>query len=744
MKRTAFPLLPAALVACLGACAHDRSSHLDSFAAEVAADDTAAQTGWLSWRGPDQMGNSPEVGLLDSIEVDGENHLWSHELSGRGTPVIANGRVFGQGYRGDAPSREEVLYCLDEANGHVLWEHTTTDFLSDVIYSRYGIGSPTIDPETGNLFSMTASGLLMSFTPDGEQLWEFSMGERLGRLTFPNGRTGSPMIFEDLVIVHFIFAAWGPMGPARDRFFAFDKTSGEVVWGSTPGGPPKDSSFSMPIVEERGGRSVLYAGLGGGNVVCVDARTGDPIWRFPLSIGGLNCSIVIHGDRAIAIHGKENRDTSAIGRMIALDLNAAPGEDGVLPDSAEIWRNDSVAFTSSPILVGDLIYQTTLTGELVCVDVKDGKILWHLKLGSDQLHASPAAADGKLFVPMNNGMFYIVRGTREGGEILSEVQLEGACLGAPAIANGRVYVHTTTRLYCFGTDGGAAPAWPVVAQAAVGAATRLQLVPADVTIRAGEGIDFEVRRLDASGRVVDVIPSDEVTFEMPPVASTGATGVGVVKASYGDLKGSARVRAVSSVPFDLDFSGGELTMGGDKPFAFPPGEWNGSRPKWKIVDLEGERVLARRIDNPLFQRTMSFIGHPDESNYTIQADVRSEGNRRSMCNVGVVNQRYLIMLKGNHQMIEVSSNMERLKVEAPFKWKVGQWYTMKSRVDVLEDGTGMVRAKVWLRGDPEPEAWTIEVPDPLVNTHGSPGLYGFTLQSRFTTYIDNVSVTSNE
>ena len=40
--------------------------------------------------------------------------------------------------------------------------------------------------------------------------------------------------------------------------------------------------------------------------------------------------------------------------------------------------------------------------------------------------------------------------TDTGAEELAKVQLAGNCLGAPAACNGKVYVHTTKRLYCFG------------------------------------------------------------------------------------------------------------------------------------------------------------------------------------------------------------------------------------------------------------------------------------------------------
>ena len=90
------------------------------------------------------------------------------------------------------------------------------------------------------------------------------------------------------------------------------------VWSCTPGGPPKDTSFSFPVVATDGGRRVLYAGLAGGHVVCLDVRSGDPIWRFQMATGGLSMSPVVYKDRIIAIHGKENVDSSTIGRRAKL------------------------------------------------------------------------------------------------------------------------------------------------------------------------------------------------------------------------------------------------------------------------------------------------------------------------------------------------------------------------------------------------------------------------------------------
>jgi hypothetical protein len=81
-----------------------------------------------------------------------------------------------------------------------------------------------------------------------------------------------------------------------------------------------------------------------------------------------------------------------------------------------------------------------------------------------------------------------------------------------------------------------------------------------------------------------------------------------------------------------------------------------------------------------------------------------------MSEVGLINQRYFIVLKGNDQKIEINSNLERLRVTEDFKWQPNAWYRLKARVDIADDGSGVVRAKAWKKGETEPDKWSIEVP----------------------------------
>ena len=729
--------------------------------------------GWLAWRGPQQNGTSAETGLPD--KVDSSAPLWTIDLAGRGTPVINGSKVYVLGYEGAGPDLQQVLRCVEADSGKTIWEQRFNDFLSDTVYDRYSIGSPVIDRETGNVYVLTTAGEFVGFTGDGERLWEHSMMEDYGRLTFPNGRVGSPVIDDDLIIVRGITSNWGLQGQAADRFYAFDKKSGEIVWASTPGTiPPKDSSFSTPILAWENGRRVFYCGTGDGSIVCVNSRTGDPIWRYQISAGGVNSTLLPIDGALVAGHADENLDSSEIGRTVAVKTGAEPRagskEPAILDQSSELWRNSEILLTSSPTFANDTIYLVNKVGELCAIDPKTGAVIWRHKLGADQLHASPIYADGKLYIPMRYDGFHVIKPGEKGVEVLSHTALEGEALGAPAVWNGKIYVHTTRKLYCFGSNSASkqSPAETHAERTPLpGEPTQIQVVPSEVTLRPGEKQTFRLRALDANGLFVKDLSGGEWKKFVPVTAKVrsemdaefDANGALVVKPdakpsagswelSAEGLKGYMRGRVLPNPSYLQDFESFQPAEQTEGPpgvkFAWPPLPWIGARFKWDIRELEGNRVLHKTLDRLLFQRAFTFFGDSRMSNYTLSADVMSDGNKRTMSNVGVINQRYVINLVGNYKQLEVLSNQDRIKVAVPFPIQPKTWYRIESRVDVAPDGSGVVRAKAWKRDESKPEDWTIEVPHEHAHPHGAAGVYGFALQNQFPVYIDNISVTPNK
>lgn len=740
---------------------------------EAASDEAVA--GWLSWRGPLQTGVSLEQDLPDQLELGSE--LWTYDIQGAGTPVIADGRLYAFGFYGEfGEDVQEALVCLDANSGELIWEERFSDYISDIVYNRYAVGAPTVDPETGNVYLQLSNGHCVGFTRDGEKLWEHSLIEELGRLTFPNGRTGGPGVFDHLVIFHCVTANWGLTGPAQDRFYAFDKTSGELVWYSSPGVRPVDSSFAMPVFGKVEGHDVFYSGGGDGNLYGVDVRTGEPLWRFPFSAGGVNSQVVLHGDdKLIAIHGSENLDATTTGRLVCIGIPTEyPDEQLVLGDDVEVWRNDDhVAFTSSPVLADGKVYTTIATGELLCVDAENGETLWRKKLAPDQIHASPTFGDGKLYVPMFDGAFYVIEPGESEGKTLFEVELGENCLGAPAIWAGKVYLMTKSKLHCWGTADGQFVGAPEPAAknvepegGTVENPVSLQIVPSEFALRPGASQTFKVYTLDSLGKRIEEVSPDSWEAFVPPDAKVQAKvdasfdgdtlkagddaklSAGAFQASFkaGDqvLTATTRGRVIAGPGYTEDFEGFDLTMESPEgePAAFPPLPWLGARVKWNVIEKDGSKVLANRLDNVLFQRTMNFFGDPGLSDYQLQADVATDGNRRILSTVGLVNQRYLVSLVGNSQILEVSSNHDRVKQSVKFPVKPNTWYTLKTHVERNDDGSGTVRAKAWPRDESEPEAWTIEVPVEHCHAIGAPGVFAFSPQAQKRVYVDNIKLES--
>ena len=765
-------------------------------------------TGWLNWRGARHDSVSAEKGL--PTKIDAASPLWSVEFPGQSTPVIAQGRVFINGYLGEGAELQEAVRCFDAATGKLVWEHRESDFLSDTIYLRYATSSPTVDPETGNVYVLFTQGLLCGFSPEGKLLWRHSMMEEFGRLTFPNSRTASPAVDGELVITRGITSSWGAHGPAGDRFYAYDKISGELVWSCAPGDRPQDNTFSNPYFDVWGGKRVLYSAGGDSTLLALNARTGEPLWRFSFAKagakGGINAALVRQGGNLIATHESENLDSSEIGRMAAFRI---PRPDEVKPTNSiiphvfppktfEVWRNGVGSLASSPVVVGNRIYEVNGTGELCCVDADSGKVLWKKKVGIEQRQSTPFYADGYLYVAMYvtmkdaksaatsdtdsvaNGDLIVLKPSDDGAEEVSRTQLAGRCFGSPVGYAGRVYVQTDKRLYAFGKVGSepapvVLPEWPKA-----GSAAQLQAIPYEFLLRPGQTQSFRIRALDANGFTVEEnVDPKSLTWEpyVPPTALVRAfanakfNGDGQLvatpapAASAGQFKatlkrsdgtllvGYVKGRILPAPPLKFDFQQFALTnkttntMEPPTDFAYPPLSWNSARFRFEVrgKEMDGSltnQALVKTIDNKLFQRGQVFFGFPTLSNYTIQADVLSEGNARKMSEVGVINQRYAIILKGNSKEIEINSNQERIKTSKPFKWTPNTWYTLKSRVDLQADGSAVVLGKAWKRGEPEPEGWLITFTHKNGHKNGSPGLFGFSPQEQRVA-IDNITVTLN-
>ena len=233
---------------------------------------------WPDWRGPARDGRSPETGLPERWSPDGENLAWMAPYGGRSGPIVLGHHLYLQNPAGDGESRQERVMCFDADTGRLLWEHRFNIYLSDVPPHRVAWASPVADPETGNVYAYGVGATLLGLSADGELLWERSLGEDFGMITTHGGRTASPVVEGDLVIVSGNNSTWGSMAAGAQRFFAFDKRTGDTAWVSSPGDRPYDTVYSTPVAAEIDGTRLLIVGGADGAVHAFKPQTGEAVW----------------------------------------------------------------------------------------------------------------------------------------------------------------------------------------------------------------------------------------------------------------------------------------------------------------------------------------------------------------------------------------------------------------------------------------------------------------------------------
>lgn len=715
---------------------------------------------WGHWRGPHQTGISNETGLIDSWSRDGENLVWRQDFVGRSTPVVVDGRVCANGRSGEGVDRQEAIACWSAETGDLLWQRAFNVYATFVPWNRVGWGSPVADPETGYVFLQFVDGRFGAFDKDGETVWMWRLGEDLGRSSGYGGRTNTPVVDEDRVIAHVIGSAFGSNVGLGDRWAAFDKKTGDILWMSERFAPPKDlNTYSSPVIAVVDGRRQMIGGGASGKIVSLDARTGQTLWTFHLSQRGLNTSVAIDGTTVIAAHSEENLDSGIMGRVVAFDIKGAKGDI----TGKELWRKDGLqAGYVSPAIHDGLVYIADNSANLHALDIKTGEARWEANYGTVG-KASPVIADGRIYLTEVNGNVVIL--DLETGKELSNVHLEvpdgryAEIYGSVAVAGGRVFFTTEEGVYALGDKSKSyAPKAVDVTKfnqepAAEGATpAHLQVIPDVVVATHGEKVDFRVVAYDAMGRSLGEVT--DVKWGVDGIAGQidgqgvlsfdgskiSGTRNGKVHVSMGELVGMADVRVAGPLPWSWNFD--------DVADGKPPHGWFGVGKGAQARTEEGSsnKILVQPKAPRGAPRAFMYFGPTSMSGYTVQADIKGNRKGRRLTDAGVVNNGYYMDLQGAHQRIQVLSwgSERRMMKQFPFPWEPGVWYTMKLRVDHKGEGDArkaIIRGKIWKRGEAEPEAWTVEAEDSLPIETGAPGIYTF---APIESYFDNVMVMPSE
>ena len=715
-----------------------------------------AASDWPEWRGPSRDGRSSETNLPAKWSPKGENLAWRIPIGSRSSPVVFGNRLYLNSPVGDLANTQERLVAIDAETGKLVWEKRFSQYLSDVPQHRASWASPAVDPETGNIYVFTVAAQLICVAPDGKIVWDRSLPDEYGAVTTHGGRTTSPIVEGDKVILNALVLAWGDLNRTGNRYFAFDKKTGQTVWIASPQARHYDTNYSTPIVANIDGTRALIVGGTDGVYHALKVNTGEKIWSIEVSKRAILNSALFRDNVAYITHGEENMDTTEMGMIAAVDAT----KSGTLAVDAFKWRTRGfLPSFASPVMDDQRLYTIDNSAIVGAFDLKTGARLWEKSLGTLQ-KGSPLLADGKLYVGTENGKFYILRPSATGVEVLDEdllgtEQTPEPIIASPIVADGRVYVTSMDATYAIGkriartaarsSTGPTGSTGSTGSTSSTGSPAVVQVFPYESIISPGQTVTLKARLFDAKGNFIREEPAaqwsvDQVSGAVDAkgvyTAAAQGSSAGFVKATVAGASGTARVRVVEPLPWSFDFDSAAAEA--------PPAWWTGAPGKVFQRTVEGAgKVLMRPRDDTVGRRAKVFLGQPTMTGYTVEADVRGRETRRQRGDVGLINERYGLVLFGNGQKLELHpwQAADEMTVRVPFAWDADKWYRLKLRVDQLPDGSARVRGKVWPSADPEPAAWTIEKVDKIPHKMGSPGLYADGISD---VYFDNVKVYKNQ
>ncbi len=422
-----------------------------SIAALIAS--TALAANWPAWRGPAGDGSSPDTNLpLKWSETD--NVAWKCPLpEGASTPAVWGDAVFATGQDGE----KLMLFRIDRDSGKVAWTSEVGSGMATKSSPRSGgprrggqrfhnlhnlaTPSPATDGEV--VVAHYGNGDLAAYDLAGKQLWKHNLQSENGPYTIWWGHANSPVLTDDLVISVCMQDSLSDI-PGKKQvdsyLVAHDKRTGAQRWKTmrNTGAPSEEAdAYTTPLLRTVDGRKELVV-MGGNQLDAYDPATGRQLWYLPGLVGGRTVTgPTIGGGLIFATRGKSDP---------LLAVKAAG--TGRLESSAVIWEQAKGTADSSSLIYHDgLLFWVTDRGVANCVDALTGASRWTDRLPAGDYKASPIVAGGRLYFLSLDGRCTVVAAADK-FEKLAENTVQDRTIASPAAADGRLYLRGRKWLYC--------------------------------------------------------------------------------------------------------------------------------------------------------------------------------------------------------------------------------------------------------------------------------------------------------
>ena len=421
---------------------------------------------WPQFRGSAATGIAEKQNLPDTWNpATGENILWRTKIDGlaHSSPIVwgdvifvtsaISGRKdasFKPGLYGDGDASDDrsehrwMLYAIDKHTGKIRWERAAAQGAPKNkrhIKSTYASSSPATDGRI--VVAWFGSQGIHAYDFNGGLRWSVDLGRvDMGAYDIPSyewGPASSPIIWNGLVIIQ--------CDTQADSFLlALNAITGETVWKTDREELP---SWGTPtIVDTPAGPELI---TNASNFVrAYDPKTGKQLWQLggsskitaptPIFAGGLH---LIASGRA------PERPVFAVKPGARGDLTLA--KDATSSTSVAWSKTGRGSYMPTPLAYRGLLYVLANNGVFDAYEIATGKEIYRqrLPLVGSGFSASPVAADGKIYLPNEDGEMLVV----EAGEVFKHLatnSLGETLMATPAISEGVIYVRGGATLFAIG------------------------------------------------------------------------------------------------------------------------------------------------------------------------------------------------------------------------------------------------------------------------------------------------------
>lgn len=391
---------------------------------------------WPRFRGPNGTGVAQDKGLPVTWH-DQDGLLWKVALPGQGnsSPVVWGRRLFVQ--TASADGKERQLLCLDTRTGKTLWSHAATGRGART-HPKNTLASATPATDGQRVYAAFWDGTdieLVACTVEGRRVWE----RNLGPFHSQHGPGASPVVYGDRVVL------------ANDQdkkatLVVLDAKDGSIAW-QVPR-PAYRACYSAPLLRQQPGLAPELIVVSTMEVTGYDLKTGQKNWAWNWSFKGpmplrTTSSPVLSQDTLLACSGDGGGDRHAV----ALRLDGA----GAGTQARLLWENrKDFPYVPTPVVSAKHVYFVNDLGVAGCYALATGKQVWHERLpGAGTVLSSPILVDGRLYAATESGQVFVLA-AEPTFRLLARNSLGEPVRATPAVADGRLFIRGEQHLFCIG------------------------------------------------------------------------------------------------------------------------------------------------------------------------------------------------------------------------------------------------------------------------------------------------------